>query len=325
MQAQTHAEPNIQAAPRATPAASLVLAALSVLIAAILIWQAISAHGNPDPTASNLSPLAVIFNTGTLVFREGLEAILVLAAITASMVKTRSSYWRPVSVGAGAAILASVATWFVVVALMSQITAPALAVQAGTGLVAIAVLLVIMNWFFHKVYWTGWIGMHSRKKLEITRSASLNPVAAYWGLAALGFSAIYREGFEIVLFLQSLRLQVGSGTVMQGLSIGLALTVAAGVITFLSHHRLPYKRMLVMTGIMLGGVLLVMVGESIQECQLANWLGTTPLPFSLPAWMGTWFAVFPNAQGLGSQAVAATLVIASYFLAGRAQRPRHAQ
>jgi high-affinity iron transporter len=79
--------------------------------------------------------------------------------------------------------------------------------------------------------------------------------------------------------------------------------------------------MLVLTGVMLGLVLLVMVGEQAQEMQLANWLPTTPLATLsrvLPTWMGLWFAVFPTAETLAAQAVAAALVVGSYYLAREA-------
>ena len=49
---------------------------------------------------------------------------------------------------------------------------PALDMQAATGLLAILVLLIVMNWFFHKVYWAGWISMHSRRKQSLMKAAS---------------------------------------------------------------------------------------------------------------------------------------------------------
>jgi high-affinity iron transporter len=58
-----------------------------------------------------------------------------------------------------------------------------------------------------------------------------------------------------------------------------------------------------------------MVGESAQEVQQAGWLSTTPLPLPIPSWMGVWFALFPNLEGLGAQAVAAAVVIGSYYAA----------
>src|SRR5215210_5939702 len=189
-------------------AVGLILAAS--LVAFVMVWQALTSGGVPDPTARNLSPAAAVLNSGILVFREGLEAILVLAAITAGLLRSNESYWRPVAAGSGVALLATVVTWFAVVAIISAVPAPALDVQAATGLLAILVLLVVMNWFFHKVYWTGWIGMHHRRREQLLKRSGEVKSGAFFGLALLGFSAIYREGFEIVLFLQSLRLEVGS-------------------------------------------------------------------------------------------------------------------
>ena len=297
----------------------VVLVAAGLLVIGVLIWQAVTAHGSPDPTADGISRTAAVLDTGVLVFREGLEAILVLAALTASLVRTEEGYWKPVAVGAGASFLASIATWFVVVAVISSINAPALHVQAATGLLAIVVLLVIMNWFFHKVYWTGWITHHNRRKRELTEGAAAGRArsAVFRGLVLVGFTSVYREGFEVVLFLQSLRLRAGSSVVLEGVLIGLALTLVVALLTFVIQYRLPYKKMLVFTGVMLGAVLLVMVGEQVQEMQQANWIPATTLGFHLPDWMNLWFGVFPTAESLGAQLLAAVLVIGSYFLARR--------
>jgi high-affinity iron transporter len=132
---------------------------------------------------------------------------------------------------------------------------------------------------------------------------------------------LYREGFEIVLFLQSYMLKLGGSIVLQGVLLGLVFTGIVAVLTFVAHHKLPYKRMLVLTGMLLGVVLLVMVGEQAQEMQLAHWIPTTPISWlepKIPDWMGMWFAVFPTVETLVAQGIAAVLVIGSYFVA-RAQ------
>ncbi len=301
-----------------------VLIAAGLAVLAALVWQGVTASGNPDPTVPHLSQGAAILDTGLLVFREGLETILVLAAITASMMGSHQSYRRPVAFGAGLALLATLVTWFVVVGIISTVNAPTLDIQAATGLLAIVVLLVIMNWFFHRVYWTGWISLHNRRRRNLLQLGQDARSRILTGMALLGFTSVYREGFEVVLFLQSLRLQVGSLVVLEGVLIGLAFTAVVGALTFVAHQHLPYKKMLVLTGIMLGAVLIVMVGENVQEMQLAGWLGTTALPLPIPDWMGLWFAVFPNLEGLLAQALAAILVIGSYFLAEyvRVWRPR---
>jgi high-affinity iron transporter len=298
------------------------LALAASLVIAVMIWQAITEGGAPDPTARDLSPATAVLNSGILVFREGLEAILVLAAITAGLLRSNESYWRPVATGSGVAFLATVVTWFVVVAIISAVPAPALDVQAATGLLAILVLLVVMNWFFHKVYWTGWIGLHNRRRQRVLERSSGVKSSAFFGLALLGFSAVYREGFEIVLFLQSLRLEVGSFPVLQGVAVGLFLTSIVAVLTFIAHQHIPYKKMLIATGVLLGVVLVVMVGEEVQEMQLAGWLPTTDVGVSLPEWLGVWFAAFPNVEGLVAQAVAALFVIGSYLVVERNKRPR---
>jgi high-affinity iron transporter len=303
----------------------LVSAAVTLgvgLVAAVLVLQVLRTGGLPNPlTHGDLG--ARVLDIAVLVFREGLECILVLAAVTANLAGQRRAYQRPVAAGALLATAATLVTWFIAVGIVKSLESnvSALNLQAATGLLAIVVLLVVMNWFFHKVYWTGWISMHSRRRQQLLGERS---AAKVWlGLALLGFSSVYREGFEVVLFLQSYRLKLGLQPVVLGVSVGVLLTLAVGALTFIAHRRLPYRRMLVVTGVMLGLVMLVMVGEQAQEMQLANWLPTTPitsLTHVIPGWMGLWFAVFPTAETLAAQAVAAGVVIGSYYLA-REQTP----
>jgi len=299
------------------PLTTLGLAAGAAAVTAILLLQVLRTGGLPDPTGHGDFGARVL-DIAVLVFREGLECILVLSAITANMIGARRALQKPVAAGASLAFLVTVLTWVVAIRIVDSLAEniPALDVQAATGLLAILVLLVVMNWFFHKVYWTGWISLHSRKKQSLLKEAS--PTRVLWGLALLGFSSLYREGFEVVLFLQSYRLKLGGTTVLYGVTLGLALTTIVGLLTFVAHRRLPYRRMLVFTGVMLGLVLLVMVGEQAQEMQLARWLPTTPivsLQHVIPGWMGLWFAVFPTVETLAAQCLAAALVMGSFFLA----------
>ncbi len=280
----------------------------------------------PDPTTgAHLSHLAVVLDSGLLVFREGLETILVLAAITASLLGTAAVYRRPIAAGAGVGFGLTIATWFLAAWAIGQLGAGGLAVQAATGLLAVIVLLVVMNWFFHRVYWTGWISNRNRRRRRILEGVGVDSRrGVLLGFVALGLTSVYREGFEVVLFLQNLRLSYGPGTVLEGAALGLALTLAVGALTFLAHRKLHYKRMLVLTGVLLGVVLIVMVGESVQEMQLAGWLPSTEVGVAIPEWAGLWFAVFPTVEGLVAQALAAALVIGSYYGAEyvRVRRPR---
>src|SRR3984885_20989 len=83
--------------------------ALGLAVAGVLVWQLVSAGGGtPDPTdpTEHLSHLAVVLDSGILVLREGLETILVLAVLTASMRGANRGYWHPPGNGGGAPLLA---------------------------------------------------------------------------------------------------------------------------------------------------------------------------------------------------------------------------
>src|SRR5207237_2472638 len=231
----------------------------------------------------------------------------------------RRDYRKPVMSGAAIAFLATLVTWFVAIGIMKQLSenVPALHLQAATGLLAVIVLLVIMNWFFHKIYWGGWIRAHNRRRKSLLDAATSSS-RLRWGLILLGFTSLYREGFEVVLFLQSYHLRLGGGVVLKGALLGLVLTGIVAVLTFILQRRLPYRKMLITTGILLGVVLLVMVGEQAQEMQLAHWISTTEISSVkkyMPPWMGLWLAVFPTVETIIAQLIAGALVVGSYHAA----------
>ena len=104
------------------------------------------------------SRATVVTNAAIIVFREGLEAVLILAAITASFVGARRRMRRPVLVGAGAGPARVRRDLGAGPDPADVARAYGEKLEAVVGLIAIAVLLLIMNWFFHRVYWSEWIG-----------------------------------------------------------------------------------------------------------------------------------------------------------------------
>ena len=294
------------------------------VVGVVLGWHA--SGGPPDPSAAgmHMSRTSAVIDSAVLVFREGLETILVLAAVTASFLGGNRVYRRPVAVGGVLALLASVATWFVAVWFIGLFGDGGLDVQAATGIPAIVVLLVVMNWFFHKVYWTGWIAHHhGRRRTLLATKDELGARRLLLGLGLLGFTSVYREGFEVVVFLQNLRETAGTSVVLEGVVLGLLFTAAIGVLTFALHERLPYRRLLIITGVMLVVVLLVMVGEEVNEMQLAGWIPATTIGWlHIPAWVGTWFAIFPNVQTFVAQGAALAVVLGSYMAAEHSRSRR---
>jgi high-affinity iron transporter len=267
----------------------------------------------------------VVTNSAIIVFREGLEAVLILAAITASFVGVRRRLRRPVLIGAIGGLVASVITWVLAQTLLRSLDQYGEKLEAVVGLIAIGVLLLITNWFFHKVYWSEWIGKFHRRRRTLMKAEKTGFFSAqFLGLVVLGLTSVYREGFETVLFLQSLQLSAGTATVLEGAGLGLALTLGVAVVTFALQRKLPYKRMLIVTGVMIGFVLVVMVGQTARTMQGTGWLPITPVDVDLPYWAGLWFGVFPTLETLGAQVLAAVFVIGSYFVAQevRVKRPQ---
>lgn len=263
--------------------------------------------------------IATIGSAGILVFREGLEAVIIMASLMGSMkAGANRKYRRPMWLGGGLGLLATVATFFLARSVIAALEPYGEQLEAVVSIIAIGALLLVTNWFFHKAYWTDWIAsMQTRKKRLFSGETGL-----ILGLVSLGFATVYREGFETVLFLQALMLESGVLSVLGGVLAGLAATFLVGLITFKLNARVPYKQMLAVTGILIGGVLLVMVGKTVHVFQEIGWLPATLISLiSLPYWLGTWFGTYSTWQGIIFQGAAAGFVIGSYYLAlGRRKR-----
>jgi high-affinity iron transporter len=310
------------ATPRRLPR-GVVWAALLAVLGALVYLMATAKTGPVDPTevGGHQSHGTVLFNAAMIVFREGLEAVLIFAAITASFQGADKARRRPVVAGAVVSFAAAVATWFIAQAVLEAASPLGARLEAITGFIAVVVLFLVLNWFVHKVYWTGWIAKHHRQRRKVLGRVG---ISATVGLIALGFTSVYREGFEVVLFLQNLQLKDGTSVVLEGVAIGLACTAVVGVLTFVLHQKLPYRRMLVVTGILIGVVLVVMIGGTARTFVDLGWLPGGQTPFAVPEWLGSWFEIYPYWAPLVVQALTACFVVGSYYAAEyvRVKRPR---
>lgn len=313
--------PNTMPAPAAPPRSTRLIrlawwAATLAALAFLVHLMATADTGPQDPTEAtrgSLSQGTVIFNSSMIVFREGLEAVLILAAVTASFLGANRARRRPVFLGALAALLAAVVTWVGAGEVLHRLDGLGMRLEAITGFLAVVVLLVVLNWFVHKVYWTGWIARHHHRRRELLAGGGTGVLV---GLVALGFTSVYREGFETVLFLQNLRVTAGPSVVLEGVAIGMALTAVVGTFVFVLQQRLPYKKMLIATGVTIGLVLVVMVGGTAATFQDLGWLPRHDLGAGvIPQWMGAWLEVYPTWETIGAQVLAASFVIGSYYLA----------
>ncbi|MFN2466103.1 MAG: FTR1 family protein [Candidatus Dormibacteria bacterium] len=264
-----------------------------------------AAGGDPNLFAAAVNPAVVVV-------REGIEAVLIVAALTASFTgasarRLRSALWG----GVGVAVVGSLATWLAAGALLSSLSFLGQALDALVSLLAVVILLVITNWFFHRVYWTGWVaGFHARKRRWLT-----NDSGQLLGMVVLGFTSTYREGFESVLFLHTLALQQPGASVLAGTAAGLLAVLAVGALVLGFQMRLPHRKVLVATGLMISLVLVIMVGNTVVAMQRVGWAPVHALPLAPPRWLGLWLGLHGTVEGLLAQVASAVVVFGSYWLA----------
>jgi high-affinity iron transporter len=240
------------------------------------------------------------------------------------MIGANREYRRPLAMGALAALGATAVLFVLARTALLSFGRYSEQIEAVVSVLAIGVLLLVMNWFFHKVYWTRWIAKHHEHRRRLLIGGTVGPAL---GFVVLGFSSVFREGAETVLFLQALVLDAGTGIVVQGTLLGLAATAVIGALTLVMQAKLPHKKMLVVTGVMIAVVLVTMVGSTVHTLQLVGWAPISPIPGAerLPYWLGVWFGVYGTWQGIAAQTAAFVFVIGSYVLAERQhQRTRHA-
>lgn len=266
---------------------------------------------------------SIIFNSATIVFREGLEGILILASLLASMIGANKVFKKPLVIGAVGAFLATAVLFFLARTVLLSLNQYGEKVEAVVSLVAIAVLLIVMNWFFHKVYWTKWIAHHHQKRRMLIGGAA----GQFLGLAILGFTSVFREGAETVLFLQAMVLDAGTLVVLEGVALGLVGVAIVGALVFYMQAKLPHKKMLIITGFMIALVLVTMVGNTVHVLQVVGWMPITPIEnLVLPYWSGVWFGLYATWEGIIAQSIAVVFVVGSYFAAewshDRSQRAR---
>jgi high-affinity iron transporter len=246
----------------------------------------------------NLSTPTVIYTVLAISAREGLEAVVVLAALLAGMRGAENKRTRRfVVTGAWVALGATGLTFWLSRTLIQSLSRFGEKLEAVISVLAVIVLLMVTNWVFHKVYWVGW-NAKLRKLSKGAQSGSESQLE-WLSLVTVGFLTIYREGFETTLFLQSLILESGMKWVLVGIACGAVMVAAAGLLIFVIGARLPYRKLLVFTGVLVVTILVTFLGSTVRLFQTVGWLPIHPLlSLHLPTWAGFWLGLYPSVEGL---------------------------
>jgi high-affinity iron transporter len=254
--------------------------------------------------------------TGSLVIllREGLEAILVVAALAAFLVKTGRRDALPyLHAGWAAALAAGFLTWWVSTYLVQIGGAGRELTEGVAALVAAAVLFYLGFWLHSKsqaAQWQRFIQERVNRALSAT---------TLWSLAGLSFITVYREAFETILFYQALWVQTGADgrhMVFSGLAVATVLLVVLAWLILRFSTRLPLRQFFSVTGAFMFLLAIAFAGKGVVAMQEAGLLPSSPVGVPSIELLG----IYPNLQSLGLQAALVTLG-ALMLLASRGRKP----
>ncbi|MGW8463692.1 FTR1 family protein [Pseudomonas sp. CLCA07] len=254
------------------------------------------------------------FISGLLILlREGLEAILVLAAILAFLRNTgQQSAVRSVNVGWGLALVAGLATWALAAYVIDVSGSQRELLEGATALFASVMVL-----------WLG-VWMHDRRHAAAWQDyikSSLVGGGGRFGFAILAFFSVYRELFEVILFYETLWLQAGPAghnAVLAGGATALVLLVGLAWVILRGSAKLPLSLFFSINAGLLCALSVVFAGHGVKALQEAGIFGTRPVPFFEFDWLG----IHADAYSLSAQAVAIIAIVVLYSRSWMAEKRR---
>ncbi|MBT8126153.1 MAG: cytochrome c/FTR1 family iron permease [Gammaproteobacteria bacterium] len=244
---------------------------------------------------TGLSSGAAFMGSFVILLREGVEAILVLAAIMAALIKTgRREAMRYIHIGWISAVLLGIVTWWIADNLIQVSGASRELTEGIAALVAAAILVYVGFWLHNASNSKRW------KQFVEHKVGSAMEGGTLWALAVVAFLAVYREMFETVLFYQAMWVQIDSGSeqaFLLGIGAALALLVVLSLLIYKAGIKLPIKQFFQINAILLFLLAVVFTGQGIAALQEAGIVSTSMLNFPRIEVLG----VYPTAQSLGLQ------------------------
>lgn len=266
------------------------------------------------------APAIAVGYSFMILFREGLEAVLVLAAILGYLEASRNlAYRKPVLAGVAAAVGATVLTFVLAAVVLSIAPVQRELLEAGTALLAVALLFYVSFWLVARLDQRRWMEF---VKAKVWSAASTGSAFA---LAAVGFTAVYREGFETVLFYQALlsfaeelEVWVALGALAGAVALG-----AVGFAIFRAGKRIPVKAFLGGAVVMVMVLSVALIGNAVRALQEATLVPVTFLEGvpRLPIFLADLTGWHPTLQTILAQ-VALALVYVLGAIWTFAIRPR---
>ena len=260
---------------------------------------------------STMTPLVAFLNSLAIIVREGLEAVLIIAAMLGYMKATKreGKYNLWILLGVIVAVVLSLGIWAASNTLIHVTAANRELFEGIVSLIAVAVLFYVTNWLFHRVYVIDWMTFVKEEVGKALRAGSL------FGLAFLSFTVVFREGFETVLFYQALSFDAPPAMLFGGFAAGMAVILAIAYIVLKLSGRIPIKRFFTATSIMMLILAFNFSGVGVRALQEAGVVSISPLPIIPQSDLlsGT-LGIFPTWETILAQVVFLLLIAATFAI-----------
>lgn len=259
---------------------------------------------------------AIAFSTSfSIIFREGLEAALILGAILTYLDASRNDrFKKQVYIGVLVALAATAATWFVAQYLIAISGASSSLIEAIAGISAVGVLFWVSFWVLNKVETKRWIEFVKAKVWKATTTGSVMV------FVMLSFFTIYREGFETVLFFHAMLsyAKFMEWYVVGGLLAGLAVILGVTFLIRRLGRRLPLRVLFGLTMAVGAYMSIAFIGNAVREFQETDILPTTQLLGTIPRLdinLATMTGIHPTLETVVAQlALLAVYLSGSFYL-----------
>lgn len=261
-----------------------------------------------------LSDFGAVLQSAGIIFREGLEAVLIIAALLAAMKAEgidATRFRRPIATGILAALACSFALWAAARWLISISTLSREALEGGTALLAAIVLIWLV------------MGLNAKGGHVASMRRRLAGSVTVGTVGVIAFLVVFREGFETVLFYEALLVDAAPLPVLLGLFGGAAAALAVGWLILASGRKLPLGVFFKATSVLLALLSIMLVGAGIRGLQTAGLISATPVAwFPDRDWLQLWFGLFPVAEPLILQGFVLLLFLGMVVLKPKARSRR---
>ena len=249
-----------------------------------------------------------------IIVREGLEAILVIAAIIAYLVKSgNAKSLKNVYIGAILGIVASFIAAAVLYFAKQAVASAGMAqevIEGITALIAVCVLFYVSNWMISKAEAASWTRyIDSRVQSAVERNSA-------FALAFTAFLSVFREGAEVVLFYQPMLQEGNAGMVWAGFGAGVVILVFVYLAITKLSIKLPIKIFFTATSILMAVMCVSFLGSGIKELAEGNVFDVTMYVNGIPENdVVQVFGIYPYLETLLPQLILAIILLVTFMIA----------